>query len=58
MGGNWIDWLMIVGTGVVAWHGLTYRDANGDRPWVHLLFGGIALLVFLRTLLLDILEVW
>lgn len=58
MGGTWVDWLMIIGTGAVAYHGLTYRDANGDRPWVHLLFGSIALMFFFRTLLHDILGVW
>lgn len=58
MGGTWIDWLMILGTGAVAVHGLTYRDADGERPWVHLLFGGIALVFFLRTLFHDILGVW
>lgn len=49
---------MIVGTGAIAFHGLTYRDANGDRPWVHLLFGSIALMFFFRTLLHDILGIW
>ena len=58
MGGTWIDWLVILGTGVIAWHGLTYRDANGDRPWVHMLFGAIALMFFMRTLLHDILGIW
>lgn len=58
MGGTWVDWLMIAGTGIVAWHGLTYRDADGERPWVHMLFGAIALIFFFRTLLHDILRVW
>lgn len=58
MGGTWQDWLMIIGTGAVAYHGLTYRDASGDRPWVHLLFGSIALMFFFRVMLHDILKVW
>jgi hypothetical protein len=58
MGGSWVDWLLIVGTGAIAYHALTYRDANGERPWVHLLFGAIALMFFMRTLLHDILGVW
>jgi hypothetical protein len=58
MGGNWVDWLVIAATGIIAWHGLTYRDAVGNRPWVYLLFGIIALVVLLRTLLDDVLDVW
>ena len=42
----------------VAYHGLTYRDANGDRPWVHLLFGSIALMFLFRVVLHDILRIW
>lgn len=58
MGGTWIDWLLVAGTGFVAFHALTYRDENGERPWVHLLFGAIALLFFMRFLLHNILDVW
>lgn len=42
-------------TGAIAWHGLTYRDAEGERDWVRLLFGAIALLFALRVLAVDIL---
>lgn len=58
MGGTWIDWIFVIVTAGIAYHGLTYRDANGDRPWVHLLFGSIALLYCVRTLFADILGVW
>lgn len=58
MGGTWIDWLLVTGTGLVAFHALTYRDENGERPWVHLLFGAIALMFFMRFLLHNILDVW
>ncbi len=58
MGGTWIDWVFVIVTGLVAYHGLTYRDANGEHPWVHLLFGAIALIFFFRVLLADILGVW
>ena len=58
MGGTWVDWLLLLGTGGVAVHGLTYRDAQGEKPWVHLLFGSIALMFFLRTLFADILRIW
>ncbi len=58
MQGQWIDWLAVIVTGIIALHGLTYRDANGERPWVHLLFGSIALIFFLRFLFADILKLW
>lgn len=53
---NW-DWVFVIVTGAVALHGLTYRDADGERPWVHLLFGSIALLFCVRVLFVDILDV-
>ncbi len=48
------DWVFVLVTGAVAYHGLTYRDKNGEREWVHLLFGCIALLYCLRVLFGDI----
>ena len=39
---------------VVAWHGLTTKDEAGQHPFVHLLFGSIALLFALRFLFLDV----
>jgi len=53
-----ISWIFVIATGAIAIHGLTYRDARGERPVVHQLFGAIALLFCLRFLLLDILGVW
>ena len=47
--------IFVIVTGTVAWHGLTFRDKNGERETVHLLFGAIALLFFLRVLLVDVL---
>ena len=58
MEGTWIDWLGFAVTGAIAFHGLTYRDANGEHPWVHLLFGAIALMFAMRFLLADILAIW
>ncbi len=58
MEGSWIDWLAVIVTGAIAFHGLTYRDANGERPWVHLLFGAIALIFCIRFLFADILGIW
>ncbi len=50
------DWLFVVITGFIAYHGITFRDQNGQREIVHLLFGCIALLFCLRVLLIDILK--
>jgi len=52
------DWIFILATGLVAYHGLTYRDENGETEWVHLLFGCIALLFCLRVLFVDIFELF
>ncbi len=50
------DYIFILLTGIIAWHGLTYRDEEGESEIGHLLFGAIALLFFFRVLLVDILE--
>tara|TARA_B100000614_G_scaffold190070_1_gene171128 strand:+ start:683 stop:847 length:165 start_codon:yes stop_codon:yes gene_type:complete len=51
------DVIFVIVTAGIAWHGLTYRSADGDRPIGHLLFGSIALLFCLRVLFVDILDV-
>ncbi|HSA80620.1 MAG TPA: hypothetical protein VLE23_07335 [Geminicoccaceae bacterium] len=51
-----VDWFFVLVTGAVAYHGLTYRNADGDRDLVRTLFGCIALLFCLRVLFVDILE--
>jgi hypothetical protein len=51
-----LNWVFVIVTAAVAWHGLTYRDENGDREFGHLLFGCIALLFCLRVLFVDILD--
>ena len=58
MTGNLIDWLSVIVTGAIAWHALSYRDARGEHPWVHLLFGCIALIFCLRFFIGDILELF
>lgn len=50
-----INLIFLVGTGAVAWHGITYRDDNGDTEWVHLLFGCIAAVFFFGVLFQDVL---
>jgi len=54
MGGEPFDYVFAAVTGFIAVHGLTYRDKNGERTWLHLLFGCIALLFFMRVLFVDI----
>ena len=49
-----IDILFVLVTGFVAYHGLTYRDENGETEIGHLLFGSIALVFCIRILFVDI----
>lgn len=53
-----IDFLFLLVTGFIAYHGITYRDEEGEMDFVRLLFGCIALLFFVRVLLADVLGVW
>lgn len=53
-----VNFIFVTATGLIAWHGLTYRDKKGDRPFVHLLFGAIALLYCLWVLTHDILKLF
>jgi hypothetical protein len=50
-----VDIVFVLVTGAIAYHGLTYRDEEGQSDVGHLLFGAIALLFCLRTLFVDIL---
>jgi hypothetical protein len=50
-----VDWLFVLVTGVIGYHGLTYRNADGERDTVRTLFGCIALLFLVRVLFVDIL---
>lgn len=51
------DWIFVIVTAAVAYHGLTFRTEDGEKETVHLLFGAIALLFCLRVLFVDILKV-
>jgi hypothetical protein len=51
-----VDWTFVLVTGAIAYHGLTYRNPDGERDLVRTLFGCIALLFCLRVLIVDILE--
>lgn len=54
--GTLINLFFLIVTGAIAWHGLTFRDAEGNSDTVRLLFGCIALLFFFRVLFVDVLE--
>ena len=47
--------LFVIVTAFIAWHGLTFKDKNGNKDLVRLLFGAISLLFCIRVLLTDIL---
>ncbi len=42
-------------TAFIAWHGIRYRDAEGNTDFVRLLFGSIAAVFFFMVLLQDVL---
>ncbi len=54
----YINIVFLIVTAAVAYHGLTWRDENGESDFVRLLFGAIALLFFFRVLLVDVMGVW
>tara|TARA_B100000029_G_C16885326_1_gene708261 strand:- start:168 stop:323 length:156 start_codon:yes stop_codon:yes gene_type:complete len=45
----------VIVTAFIAWHGLTFKDKNGNKDFVRLLFGAISLLFCIRVLFTDIL---
>lgn len=51
-----LNLVFLIVTGAVAYHGLTYRDAEGNSDTVRLLFGCIALLFFFRVLFVDVMN--
>ena len=51
-----LDYIFVLVTGAIAYHGLTYQNEDGENDLGHLLFGAIALLFCLRVLFVDILE--
>ena len=36
---EWTDFAFVLITGIIAYHGISYRDVEGERELVHLLFG-------------------
>ena len=54
---EWTDFAFVLITGIIAYHGISYRDFEGERELVHLPFGWIALLYGIWVLGQDILGV-
>lgn len=50
------DWIFLLTTGFIAYHALTHRNEIGENDIGHQLFGAIALLFFMRVLIVDILK--
>ena len=58
--GEWetpINILFLIATAFIAWHGITYRDDEGNTDFVRLLFGCIAAVFFFLVLFQDVLGV-
>ena len=36
---EWTDFAFVLITGIIAYRGISYRDVEGERELVHLLFG-------------------
>ena len=51
-----MDIIFIIITALIAWHGLTFKDKNGKKDFVRMLFGSISLLFCIRVLISDILN--
>ncbi len=52
------NWIFVSVTGFIAYHGITYRDKNGGKDSIRLLFGCIALLFCISVFAKDILKMW
>lgn len=52
-----VNIVFLVLTAGIAWHGLTYRNAEGGKDWVRLFFACIAMIFFLRVLFVDVMGV-
>ncbi len=50
-----MDLIFVLVTALIAWHGLKFKDKEGNKDFVRLLFGAISLLFCLRVLFFDIL---
>lgn len=53
----WVNLLFLAVTAAIAWHGIRFRDADGESDFVHLLFGCIAAVFFFLVLFQDVLGI-
>ena len=53
-----INLIFVIATGFIAFHGITYRNKDGEKDFVRLLFGCISLIFFLRVLFFDLLNIF
>jgi cell division protein FtsW (lipid II flippase) len=56
--GTLINLVFLAITGVVAYNGVRYRDAEGNTDFVRLLFGCIAAMFFFLVLFRDVLNLF
>ncbi len=52
-----VNLVFLIATGLIAWHGIRYRDAEGKTDFVRLLFGCIAATYFCLVLFQDVLGI-
>ncbi len=52
-----MDWIFVMACAAIAYHGITFRDENGERETGHLVFGCIALFYACWVFFADILDV-
>lgn len=52
-----INMMFLAATGYIAWHGIRFRDREGNADTVRLLFGCIAALFFALVLFQDVLGI-
>ncbi len=53
-----VDIVFLVVTGLIAYNGVRYRDAQGNNDFVRLLFGCIAAMFFFLILFRDVLDLF
>ena len=52
-----VNLVFLVVTGLIAWHAIRFRDAEGKTDFVRLLFGCIAATYFFLVLFQDVLGI-
>jgi len=50
-----INFIFLAVTGFITWHGLRFRDEEGNSDWVRMLFACIAAVFFFGVLFQDVL---